>query len=124
MDEKVAGQRGSLLLRGILDACLLSLVHEHDRYGYELATALREAGLPLVSDGTIYPLLSRLEKRGLLASYRVPAAGGPPRRYYRLTAKGEQELGRARTVWREVAGGLDAVLSRGDGHVPQHATTR
>ena len=119
MDGKAAGQRGSLLLRGILDACLLSLVHEHDRYGYELATALREAGLPLVSDGSIYPLLSRLEKRGLLDSYRVPAAGGPPRRYYRLTARGGAELTRARAVWREVAGGVDAVLSRGDDHVPE-----
>ncbi|GGI06332.1 PadR family transcriptional regulator [Egicoccus halophilus] len=109
--------RTSLLLRGILDACLLALVAERDRYGYELATALRDAGLPLVADGTIYPALSRLEKRGHVESYRVPAAGGPPRRYYRLTPAGHEELATARAVWRTVTGGVDAVLARGDDHV-------
>lgn len=108
-----AGQRGSLLLRGILDACLLALVGERDRYGYELATALREAGLPIVKDGTIYPLLARLERRGQLESYPVPAAGGPPRRYYRLTEAGADELVSARSVWRDVSGGVDAVLAQG-----------
>lgn len=107
-----AGQRGSLLLRGILDACLLALVRERDRYGYELASALREAGLPIVKDGSIYPLLARLERRGLLESYPVPAAGGPPRRYYRLTEAGEADLESARAVWRSVSGGVDAVLAQ------------
>lgn len=104
--------RSSRLLRGILDACLLALVVERDRYGYELASALHEAGLPLVKEGSIYPLLSRLERRGLLESYRTPAAGGPPRRYYRITADGRAELTAARHVWHEVATGVDAVIGR------------
>ena len=106
--------RGSRLLRGILDACLLALVLERDRYGYELATALHEAGLPIVKEGSIYPLLSRLERRGLLESYRTPAAGGPPRRYYRITPDGQRELARAREVWSEVSTGVDAVIGRDD----------
>ena len=104
--------RSSRLLRGILDACLLALIDERDRYGYELASALHEAGLPLVKEGSIYPLLSRLERRGLLESYRTPAAGGPPRRYYRITADGRAELAAARQVWHEVATGVDAVIGR------------
>jgi PadR family transcriptional regulator PadR len=104
--------RSSRLLRGILDACLLALVLERDRYGYELATALREAGLPIVKEGSIYPLLSRLERRGSLESYRMPAAGGPPRRYYRITAVGRRELAAAREVWSKVASGVDAVIGR------------
>ena len=104
--------RSSRLLRGILDACLLALVVERDRYGYELASALHQAGLPLVKEGSIYPLLSRLERRGLLESYRTPAAGGPPRRYYRITADGRAELAAARQVWHEVAAGVDAVIGR------------
>ncbi len=109
--------RGSRLLRGILDACLLALVTERDRYGYELAAALHDAGLPIVRDGSIYPLLARLERRGLLTSYRTPAAGGPPRRYYRITDEGRTELAAARTVWREVATGVDAVIGRRSPHV-------
>lgn len=102
--------RGSRLLRGILDACLLALVSQRDRYGYELAAALHEAGLPLVKEGSIYPLLSRLERRGLLESYRTPPAGGPPRRYYRITAHGRGELAAARAVWIDVSAGVDAVI--------------
>ncbi len=104
--------RGSRLLRGILDACLLALVAERDRYGYELATALHEAGLPIVREGSIYPLLARLQKRGALDSYRVPAAAGPPRRYYRITDEGRRELAAAGQVWREVSAGVDAVMGR------------
>lgn len=117
MDEA----RGSRLLRGILDACLLALVAERDRYGYELAQALRDAGLPIVKDGSIYPLLARLERRGALTSYRAPAAAGPPRRYYQVTDVGRAELQDAREVWAVVAGGVDALLDRaadqgGTGH--------
>lgn len=111
--------RGSRLLRGILDVCLLALVVERDRYGYELARALHEAGLPIVKEGSIYPLLSRLERRGLLDSYRTPAVAGPPRRYYRITAEGRAELAAGREVWSEVSTGVDAVFGRhtrdGDG---------
>lgn len=106
MDEA----RGSRLLRGILDACLLALVAERDRYGYELAQALRDAGLPIVKDGSIYPLLARLERRGALRSYRAPAVAGPPRRYYALTDTGRAELDDARAVWASLARGVDEVL--------------
>jgi PadR family transcriptional regulator, regulatory protein PadR len=110
-------QRSSLLLRGILDGCLLALIAQQDRYGYEIAAALRDAGLPIVKDGSIYPLLSRLQKRGQLDSYGVPTSGGPPRRYYTITARGRADLEAAREVWRQVAEGVDAVLQmeRGDG---------
>jgi len=108
--------RGSRLLRGILDACLLALVAERDRYGYELAQALRGAGLDIVKDGSIYPLLARLERRGALTSYRAPAAAGPPRRYYAITERGRTELEDARRVWALVARGVDAIL---DGAPPQ-----
>lgn len=101
-----------MILRGILDACLLAIISERDRYGYELASALGDAGLTLVSEGSIYPVLSRLERRGLLGSYLRPATAGPPRRYYRLTDAGQQELAEAREVWRQVATGVDQAMGR------------
>lgn len=102
--------RGSRLLRGILDACLLALMSERDRYGYEIAAAMREAGLDLVRDGTIYPLLSRLEHRGLLDSYVAPSSNGPKRRYYTVTAAGREELDTAVVIWNDVSRGVNAIL--------------
>lgn len=107
-----ASSRGSRLLRGILDACLLALVGERDRYGYEIAAALRACGLTLVRDGSIYPLLARLERRGHLTSYLVPAASGPRRRYYKITPRGRAELDGAILTWNQMSEGVDAILWR------------
>ncbi len=108
--EAGTSDRGSRLLRGILDACLLALVAERDRYGYEIASALRTSGLGLVKDGSIYPLLSRLERKGQLESYLAPSANGPRRRYYRITSAGRAELASAVAVWAQVADGVGAIL--------------
>ncbi|MFH9073070.1 PadR family transcriptional regulator [Streptomyces alboflavus] len=93
-------QRRSQLLRGVLDLCLLALIGERPRYGYEFVEALTESGLDLVSEGSIYPLLARMERAGLVDSYRAPsAAGGAPRKYYRLTDAGTAELAAGRATW-------------------------
>ncbi|QIB43608.1 PadR family transcriptional regulator [Streptomyces aureoverticillatus] len=93
-------QRRSQLLRGVLDLCLLALIGERPRYGYEFVEALTESGLDLVSEGSIYPLLARMERAGLVDSYRAPsAAGGAPRKYYRLTDAGAAELAAGRATW-------------------------
>ncbi|WP_241845176.1 PadR family transcriptional regulator [Streptomyces silvensis] len=93
-------QRRSQLLRGVLDLCLLALIGERPRYGYEFVEALTESGLDLVSEGSIYPLLARMERAGLVDSYRAPsAAGGAPRKYYRLTEAGAAELTAGRAIW-------------------------
>lgn len=93
-------QRRSQLLRGVLDLCLLALIGERPRYGYEFVEALTESGLDLVSEGSIYPLLARMERAGLVDSYRAPsAAGGAPRKYYRLTEAGAAELAAGRATW-------------------------
>ncbi|MFI6642849.1 PadR family transcriptional regulator [Streptomyces sp. NPDC050504] len=93
-------QRHSQLLRGVLDLCLLALVAERPRYGYECVEALGGHGLDLVSEGSIYPLLARMERAGLVEGFRAPSAsGGPPRKYYRLTPAGHAELTTGRAAW-------------------------
>ncbi|MEX2393877.1 MAG: PadR family transcriptional regulator, partial [Actinomycetota bacterium] len=59
----------SQLLKGVLEMCLLALIDEEPRYGYEMTQKLNERGLDLVSEGTIYPLLSRLAKLGFVQTY-------------------------------------------------------
>ncbi|MGW7439451.1 PadR family transcriptional regulator [Streptomyces sp. NPDC054849] len=105
-------QRRSQLLRGVLDLCLLSLIAERPRYGFEFAEALAGGGLQLVSDGSIYPLLARMERAGLISSYRAPSpSGGAPRKYYRLTEAGHTELSGGRADWQAFAGQVGRILT-------------
>ncbi|MFJ8435914.1 PadR family transcriptional regulator [Kitasatospora sp. NPDC094019] len=112
-------QRRSQLLRGVLDLCLLALIAERPRYGFEFAQGLAEGGLELVSDGSIYPLLARMERAGLIAAFRAPSpSGGAPRKYYRLTEAGHAELSAGRSDWHAFAGHVGRILddtdSKGD----------
>ncbi|UUY49677.1 PadR family transcriptional regulator [Streptomyces yangpuensis] len=110
--QTTGDQRRSQLLRGVLDLCLLSLIAERPRYGFEFAEALAAGGLELVSDGSIYPLLARMERAGLISSYRAPSpTGGAPRKYYRLTEAGQAELGRGRADWHAFAGSVGRILT-------------
>ncbi len=90
-------KRSSQLLRGVLDTCLLALISEEPCYGYEMVQKMEERGLEFVGEGSIYPLLSRLQKGGLIESYKVPSKEGPKRKYYKTLPKGEEQL----KVWRE-----------------------
>jgi PadR family transcriptional regulator PadR len=96
----------------VLDLCLLSLIAERPRYGFEFVAALADNGLDLVSEGSIYPLLTRLEREGLISSYRAPSAsGGAPRKYYRLTEAGSAELASGRAVWHAFSGRVGRILT-------------
>jgi len=97
-------------LRGVLDLCLLSVIDEEPAYGYEMTKRLRERGLPVVGEGSIYPLLGRLEKDGLVETYRAASNGGPPRKYYRASARGRSELAEGVSEWQATRDSVDAVL--------------
>jgi PadR family transcriptional regulator PadR len=105
--------RRTQLLRGVLDTCLLALIAEQPRYGYEIVEALSERGLTLVSEGSIYPLLSRLQRAGLVSAYHLPSPSGPPRKYYELTPEGQAELASGRHSWTEFADAVGRVLHGG-----------
>ncbi len=76
--------------KGVLDLCVLAMLNDNDRYGYELASTLSEA--IMISDGTVYPLLRKLASDGLVASYLQESQSGPPRKYYSLTSMGRIRL--------------------------------
>lgn len=107
------GQRTSQLLRGVLDMCLLALISEEPSYGYEMVRKLERRGLALISDGTIYPLLSRLQRRALVETYLTPSMGGPPRKYYRITARGREALGVWTSEWDDFTRSVDSVVEGG-----------
>jgi PadR family transcriptional regulator PadR len=104
--------RRSQLLRGVLDLCLLSVVEEEPAYGYEMTKRLRERGLSIVGEGSIYPLLGRLEREGLVVTHRAASNGGPPRKYYRASDAGRRALAAGIAEWHAARDAVDAVLGR------------
>lgn len=93
--------------RGVVVLAVLSQLRE-PQYGYSLRQALAQADMP-IEEGTLYPLLRRLEAQGFLASeWRIE--DGPPRRYYRLNGAGEALLQSLAQTWRALTGSIDAIL--------------
>jgi DNA-binding PadR family transcriptional regulator len=99
------------LRRGALVLAVLSQLREA-QYGYSLRQALAQRGMP-IEEGTLYPLLRRLDAQGLLASdWRV--GDGPPRRYYQLNARGAALLASLGETWRELVTTMDGLLAAPD----------
>jgi len=104
-----AGRR-SQLLRGVLDLCLLAVMGEGPAYGYEMTKRLRARGLSIVGEGSIYPLLGRLERDRLVETRRAASNGGPPRKYYSLSSDGERALETGVSEWQATRDAVDSVL--------------
>lgn len=82
----------SQLLKGILEGCVLSVISRGETYGYEIITKLDEYGMEDIQQGSLYPVLTRLEKKGSIKCRKAPSPLGPIRKYYSLTPKGYEEL--------------------------------
>src|SRR5438034_9320367 len=72
--------------------CLLATIAKRPCYGYEMVQQLAQQGLDLVSEGSIYPLLGRLQHHGYIEGYVVVSRDGPKRKYYRLLTAGAKQL--------------------------------
>ena len=79
----------SQLLKGVLEGCVLGIITTGEIYGYEIRSRLEEAGFESVGEGTLYPVLSRLEKKGLIACRKEKSPYGPMRKYYSVTDAGQ-----------------------------------
>jgi PadR family transcriptional regulator PadR len=111
----VAGQQDALLAqmrRGTLQYCVLALLAEEERYGFDLVRALAAVDGMVTSEGTIYPLLSRLRREGLVESTWQESVAGPPRRYYRLTDAGRAALEGFRLEWSRFREAVDHFVER------------
>ena len=105
------------LRRGVLEHCVLALLAGEERYGYDLVGELSEAGL-VASEGTVYPLLSRLRRDDLVATTWRESSAGPPRRYYALTPAGRRALAELGDAWTEFRDSVDAILTKHAGGLP------
>ena len=98
----------SQMKRGTLEMCALSVVSRGDWYGYGLVNRISKC--MEITEGTIYPLMKRLKDGGLIDSYIVESNEGPPRKYYKLTEAGREELARLTEEWFEFTQSIDKLL--------------
>lgn len=103
----------SQLLKGILEGCILAIIKQETIYGYELSLKLQEFGLE-VSEGSIYPILLRLQKDKLIRGEMKKSPNGPNRKYYFITEEGEKALEDFKVNWEGIKGPVDILLTRGE----------
>lgn len=99
------------LRRGVLEHCVLAVMRQRESYAFEIVRVLSDAGGLVTSEGTIYPLLSRLRREGLVQTTWRESESGPPRRYYQLTSEGERALDAFVLNWKRFRDAVDAVLA-------------
>lgn len=111
----VPGDEGILthLRRGALEHCVLAMLEDEALYGLDIARRLTADGVLMSSEGTLYPLLARLRKTGLVDTTWQESGEGPPRRYYSLTRGGTESLASFRRTWKPFKEAVDAALEGG-----------
>jgi len=97
------------LKKGVLTLCVLALLNRRERYAYEIAATLSDA--IDMGEGTIYPLMRRMQSEGQVETYLVESPSGPSRKYYRLTAAGRQALETQTREWRAFVQAVEGVIS-------------
>ena len=98
------------LMKGILEGCVLSIISEKETYGYEILTRLSEEGFSDLGEGTLYPVLTRLEKKGLINCRKQKSPLGPIRKYYTLSEDGYKWLEAFKEVYKNTIDCANKIL--------------
>ena len=102
------------LLKGALEGCVLELIGREETYGYEITRKLNVLGFDDVVEGTVYTILLRLEKNGLVVVTKRPSEVGPPRKFYALNDSGRAELADFWARWDFVTSKIDQLKGHSD----------
>ena len=109
IDEKWLSQ----VKRGLLDLCVLNLLERETMYGYQIVKTLTSVPGLVMSEGTVYPLLSRLREEGLVSSSLVESPEGPARRIYALTPSGRRQRRELNESWKSIVKSVNALMVNG-----------
>jgi PadR family transcriptional regulator PadR len=96
------------LKKGVLELCVLALLSRGDAYGYEIASRLAK-GIEM-GEGTVYPLMRRMQADGLVETYLAESSAGPPRKYYKLTAAGRASFTAQKAEWSQFSLAVNDIL--------------
>lgn len=106
----------SQMRKGILEFCILSIIRRGEAYPSDIVEEMRASNLKIL-EGTLYPLLTRLKNAEMLTYRWVESSSGPPRKYFSLTAKGEEFFKDLESTWNELAHAVNTLAAR-----PQRAS--
>ena len=109
MNEKYERQ----MKKGVLDMIVLELLKSETKYGYQIIQEMRERSGDIFSlkDGTLYPILYRLEDDGLVVSkWSEPEGKQIPRKYYEITEAGKETLSEIEAIWKKISGGISRIM--------------
>lgn len=98
------------LMKGILEGCVLGLIARGETYGYEILAELDQYGFEELGEGTLYPVLTRLDKNGYIQCRKAKSPMGPVRKYYSITGAGEERLIAFRENYRKIIKAADMIL--------------
>ena len=114
MQVAPSGEWTSQLRRGVLELCILQVLHNQPSYGYEIVTTLESLG-PLASgENTVYPLLRRLKTDRCLETFTRDSPAGPPRQYYRITPEGRRRLSVLTREWDAMVDAVAHCMRKGE----------
>ena len=100
----------SQLLRGILEGCILSIISKKETYGYEILLILSKNNFENLQEGTLYPILTRLDNKGYIVCTRKRSPLGPTRKYYSITKLGKEKLNEFKDNYRRITECANNVL--------------
>ncbi len=101
------------LLKGLLEGCILEVISQEETYGYAITEQLNEQGFTDLNEGSVYPVLIRLSKKGLVTSQSRKSELGPRRKYFQITDAGIEALSNFRNNWLEVSSTVNTILKGG-----------
>lgn len=107
------GKQETEILKGTLEGIVLAILDQRPAYGYEITSWLRDKGFSDIAEGTVYALLVRIERRGLVDVEKVPSELGPPRKVYSLNAAGRAHLNEFWRTWSFLTERIDELRQGG-----------
>jgi len=108
------GKQMTEMLKGVLEGIVLALLAGRPAYGYEITSWLRDQGFTDIAEGTVYAVLVRVERRGLVDVQKVPSEKGPLRKVYSLNDRGRRDLEEFWTTWGFLTERLDQLHEGGN----------
>src|SRR5262245_13542018 len=113
MDTAFFSNWTTQLRKGTLELCVLSALRDRRLYGYDIIKRLRGLDGLMIGEGTVYPILSRFHREGLVTTALVESSEGPARKYHVLPPRGREELARMVVYWQSVRNGIDTLSREG-----------
>lgn len=109
MNRRLFENWSTQLRKGMLELCILNDIRNRQMYGYEIVRRLRKIEGLIISEGTIYPILSRLKRQGLIKTYMQESPEGAPRKYYELTQQGKKLTAQMNAYWQAIRNETDSI---------------